>query len=188
MLTGLNSNTAQRLQLGAGIISKVKVETDSVLDDNWKKENVLTATNGGITVALVPEFYTPSIDGNFDNVKGTGKTLTRWTATLTTTAVEHEANMLKTALGVADITGNKITARHNIKDTDYQDLYVIAENSNGDLIQVTLKNTMNTSGLTLATANNGQGSIALTLSANYDVTQPNEIPFEIEILVPAIGE
>ena len=185
MLTGLNSSTAEKLQLGAGIISRAKVEANTIIDDDWKKANVLTATNGGITVALVPEFYTPAIDGNFDNVKGTGKTLTRWTATVTTTAVETEIAMLKTALGVVDVAGTKLTGRHNIKESDYQDLYVIAEKSNGELIQVTLKNSMNTSGLSLATANNGQGGISLTISANYDVKKPNEVPFEIDVLVPA---
>ena len=188
MLTGLNSSTAEKLQLGAGIISKAKIETGVVIDDDWKQANVLTATNGGITVSLVPEFYTPSIDGNFDNVKGTGKTLIRWTATVTTTAVETEIAMLKTALGVVDVAGTKLTARHTIKESDYQDLYVIAEKSNGELIQVTLKNSMNTSGLSLATANNGQGGISLTISANYDVKKPNEVPFEIETLVPVVGE
>ena len=187
MLTGLNSGTAINLQLGAGLITRTKYEAGTKIDDAWKKANVLTATNGGISVAIVPEFFTPSVDGNFDNVVGTGKTITRWTATATTTAVEAQVNMLKTALGVADVTGNTIKGRHTIKIEDYQDLFILAEKGDGSIVQITLKNAMNTSGLSLSTANNGNGGISLSLSANYDVADVNNPPFEIETIVP-VGE
>lgn len=185
MLTGINSNTGSNIQLGAGLISLTKITADTLINDEWKKANILTATNGGISVALVPEYFTPSIDGNFDNVMGTGKTITRWTATVTTTAVETEVKMLQTALGVSDLNGDTIKVRHTIKPTDYKDLYVVAERGDGALIQVTLKNAMNTTGMTLSTANNGNGGISLSLSANYDVTKQDELPFEIEVIVPA---
>lgn len=84
MLTGLNAKTAENIQLGAGAILKTKYIKGTTLSN----ENILSATNGGITLAIVPEYFTPTIDGNFDNVKGTGKTIIRYTATLSFTAVE----------------------------------------------------------------------------------------------------
>lgn len=180
MLTGLNSSTAQNIQLGAGAILKEKYVAGTKLT----ADNVLSATNGGITMAIVPEYFTPSIDGNFDNVMGTGKTVTRYTATLSFTAVEADAEVLAKALGCADITGNVITGRHTIKDTDYSDIYAIGEKGDGSIIQFTLKNAMNTNGLTLTTANNGNGGIAFSISANYSVDDLDNPPFEIETIVP----
>jgi hypothetical protein len=181
MLTGLNSGTAQNIQLGAGAILKTKYTAGTKLT----AENILSATNGGITIAIIPEYFTPSIDGNFDNVKGTGKTITRYTATLSFTAVEADAEVLAKALGCADVNGNVITGRHTIKDTDYADIYAIGEKGDGSIIQFTLKNAMNTSGLSLATANNSNGGISFTISANYDVNDLKTPPYEIETIVPA---
>lgn len=180
MLTGLNASTAQNIQLGAGAILKTKYVAGTTLS----ADNILSATNGGMTIAIVPEYFTPSIDGNFDNVMGTGKTVTRYTATLTFTAVEADAEVLAKALGCADVTGNVITGRHRIKDTDYADIYAIGEKGDGSIIQFTLKNAMNTSGLSLATANNGNGGISFSISANYDVNDLDNPPFEIETIVP----
>lgn len=180
MLTGLNSSTAQNLQLGAGAILKSKYTIGTTMS----AENVLSATNGGMTFTATPEFFTPSIDGSFDNVKGAGKTITRWVVTLSFTAVEADAEVLQKALGCCDIAGNVITGRHKINDSDYQDIYAIGEKADGSVIQITIKNAMNTSGLSLTTTNNGQGGIAFTISGNYDVSNMNVAPFEIEILVP----
>ena len=181
MLTGLNSGTAQNIQLGAGAILKQKYVAGTKLT----ADNVLSATNGGMTIAIVPEYFTPTIDGNFDNVKGTGKTITRWTVSLTFTAVEADAEVLAKALGCADINGNVITGRHTIKDTDYSDIYAIGEKGDGSIIQATIKNAMNTSGLSLATANNGNGGISFTITGHYDVNDLDTPPFEIETIVPA---
>ena len=179
MLTGLNANTATNLQLGAGAILKKKYTTGTTLSAT----NILTATNGGITFSAVPEFFTPTVDGMFDNIKGAGKAITRWTVTLTFTAVEADAEVLLKALGCADADNNGvITGRHTISANDYGDLYVIAEKGDETVIQITLKNAMNTNGLNLATANNGNGGISFTISANYDINDLETPPFEIETI------
>lgn len=182
MLTGLNANTAQHIQLGAGALLKQKYVKGTKLT----AEQILSATNGGITINLVPTFFTPTIDGNFENVKGTGKTVTNWAVTVTTTVVEASKDVVLTALGCADESEDGvITGRHTVKPSDYKDFYVIGERGDGAIIQVTIKNGMNTSGLSLATANNGNGGISLTITGNYDVNNLDEPPFEIEIIVPA---
>lgn len=181
MLTGLNAGTAQNIQLGAGAILKTKYTKGTTLS----ADNILSATNGGITVNIVPEYFTPAIDGNYDNIKGTGKTVARYTVTLAFTAVEADASVILKALGCADEASGVITGRHNIKASDYTDIYAIGEKGDGSIVQVTLKNAMNTNGFNLVTANNGNGGIAFNISANYDVNSLNTPPFEIETIVPA---
>lgn len=179
MLTGLNANTATNLQLGAGVILKSKYTTG----DTISASDILSATNGGITFSAVPEFFTPTVDGMFDNIKGAGKAITRWTVTLSFTAVETDAEVLLKALGCADADSNGvITGRHTISSSDYADLYVLAEKGDNTVIQITIKNAMNTSGLSLATANNGNGGISFTISGNYDISDLETPPFEIETI------
>lgn len=185
MLTGLNSGTAQKLQLGAGAVLKEKYEAG----DTLSAENVLSATNGGITFSAVPNFWTPSIDGAGEYVKGL-RMVGNWTVTLSFTAVEADASVLLKALGCADQDSDTgvITGRHTIKAEDYADLYVIGEKSNGDVIQITIKNALSTGGLSLTTANNGNGGIAFTINGHYDLDDLDTPPFEIETIASESDE
>lgn len=178
MITGLNTNTAQNLQLGAGAILKSKYVRGTTLS----AENILSATNGGLSFTAVPQWFTPSVDGIFSNVKGAGKRITNWVVTLSFTAVEADAEVIAKALGCADIDGNVITGRHTINAEDYSDIYAIGEKGDGSVIQITLKNALNTNGLSLQTTNNGNGGIAFTVEANYDIADLDTPPFEIETI------
>lgn len=183
MITGLNAGTAQNLQLGAGAILKSAYVGASSLSAS----NILSATNGGMTFSAVPTYFTPTVDGIFDNVKGAGRTITNWAVTLTFTAVEADAEVLLRALGCADQDGTTgvITGRHTIKATDYADLYAIAEKGDGSIIQITIKNALNTNGLSLQTVNNGNGGISFTISGNYDIAALDTPPFEIKTIASA---
>ena len=183
MITGLNSGTATNLQLGAGAILKSAYVSGTSLSAS----NILSATNGGMTFSAVPTFFTPTVDGIFDNVKGAGRTITNWAVTLSFTAVEADAEVLLKALGCADQDGTTgvITGRHTIKATDYADLYAIAEKGDGSIIQITIKNALNTNGLSLQTVNNGNGGISFTISGNYDISALDTPPFEIKTIASA---
>lgn len=180
MLTGLNSNTAQNLQLGAGAVLKTKYEAGTTLS----AENILSATNGGIHFTAVPQWFTPTVDGASDVVKGLKKP-THWVVNLSFTAVEADAEVIKTALGVATDTEGVITGKTTVTDADYKDFYVIGEKGDGSIIQITLKNGLNTNGLDIQTANNGNGGIAFNIMGHYDFNDLETPPFEIETIVPA---
>lgn len=178
MLTGLNSGTAQKIQLGAGAVLKEKYVKGTKLTP----DNVLSATNGGITFSAVPTFFTPTIDGAGANVKGL-KMITDWVVTLSFTAVEADASVIMKALGCADVSEDGvITGRHTLTAEDYGDLYVIGEKGNGDIVQITVKNALSTGGLNLTTANNGNGGIAFTINGHYDLEDLDVAPFEIETI------
>ena len=181
MITGLNSSTAQNLQLGAGAILKSRYVAGTQLT----AENILSATNGGITFTASPQWFVPSVDGMHNNIKGAGKRITHWICTLSFTAVEADAEVLAKALGCADINGQVITGRHIIENTDYSNIYAIGEKGDRSVIQITLKNAMNTSGLSLTTTNNGNGGISFTIEANYDINDLDTPPFEIETIAGA---
>lgn len=180
MLTGLNANTATNLQFGAGAILKSKYSTG----DTLTASNILSATNGGLTFSAVPEFYTPTVDGMFDNVMGGGRRIVRWVVTLSFTAVEADAEVIMRALGCAnqDGTTGVITGRHTISASDYANIYALGEKGDGSVIQMTVKNGLNTNGLSLVTANNGNGGIAFTIQGNYDINDLETPPFEIETI------
>lgn len=180
MLTGLNTNTAHNLQLGAGAVLKEKY----VVGTKLSADNVLSATNGGIHFTAVPQFFTPSVDGASDVVKGLKKP-THWVVNLSFTAVEADMEVIKTALGFTTEKDGAITGRTTITDADYKNFYVIGEKGDGSIIQITLKNGLNTNGLDIQTANNGNGGIAFNIMGHYDLTDLETPPFEIETIVPA---
>lgn len=184
MITGVNSNTAQNLQLGAGVVLKEKYVAGTDF-----KDYILSATNGGATFSAVQNYWTPSVDGISENTKGMRQG-GYWTVTLTFTAVEASADVLKKALGCVDVDSETgvITGRHTIKPEDYENFYFVAEKSNGDVIQITIKNALNTSGLNLTTANNGNGGIAFTITGHYDLDDLDTPPFEIETIASESDE
>ena len=185
MLTGLNSNTAVNLQLGAGAILKTKYTQGTPINDSWKTTNVLSATNGGITFSAVPNWYTPTVDGGSERVKQL-RYISDWTVTLTFTATEASTDVIKKALGCATTTsGGAITGKSKVESTDFADIYAIGEKGDGSIIQITVKNALSTGGLSLTTANNGNGGIAFTITGHYDISDLETPPFEIETIVPS---
>lgn len=185
MLTGLNSNTATNLQLGAGAVLKTKYTQGNQINDEWKKTNVLTATNGGITFNAVPNFFTPNVDGGSERIKEL-RYLVDWTVTATFTAVEVRDEVIKKSLGATTTTtGGAITGASKISPTDFADLYILAERGDGAIIQITMKNSLSTGGLSLTTANNGNGGIAVTITGHYSMSDLDTPPFEIETIVSA---
>lgn len=177
MITGLNQNTAEHIQLGAGAILKTKYTAGTTLS----KDNILTATNGGITFNAVPTWFTPSVDGADEDIADL-KHIVKWRVSLTFTAVETSTDVLLKALGVAELKENVIKGKTKITLEDFKDLYVIGEKGNGDVLQITIKNAMSVGGLNLSTANNGNGGITFTINGHYKLENLNEAPFDIETL------
>lgn len=175
MLTGLTSGTATNLQFGAGAVLKSKYTQGTTLSP----ANVLTATNGGITFSATPRFFTPTVDGAGENVKGM-RYITGWDVTLLFTAVETSLDVIKTALGCSVTGSGVVSGGSTIASTDYKDFYMIAERGDGSIVQITIKNGLNTNGLSLQTANNGNGGISFTIVGHYDPSSVNSAPFEIE--------
>lgn len=175
MIRGVTAGTFEHLQLGEGAFLKTKY-AGSLNDDM-----ILSATRGGATLNIVPVYRTRNIDGVPANTKE-AKAVDSINVNASFVALEITPELLKKALGSADLSGNKLTLRHKVETTDFEDLYWIGEVSDGRKVQITFRNAFNENGLSLKTAQNNEGELSMNFSGNYSVADLDTPPVEIEFL------
>jgi hypothetical protein len=177
MIRGVTEKTFENLQLGEGAFLKAK------FTGTLSADNILSATRGGGTLNITPAYRTRSIDGIPANTKE-AKAVDSIGVTASFVALEITPELVRRACGVADLdTANKIiTLRHEVKTTDFEDLYWLGEVSDGRKVQITFKNAFNENGLSLRTQPNNEGELSLSFSGNYSVADLDTPPVEIEFI------
>lgn len=186
ILSAFTKNTAKNMQLDAGLL--VKGLTD-ILNFNGtiEDEKKLGATSGGASFSATPEMRNifEGIDGAKGNYKD-GNVIDNWEITLTATVKEMTAKNLQLAMATADIaTGNEkfdvLTPRMEVKSTDYIDniCWLGTMNGSSEPMIIELKNVLNTNGISFTAEDKGSGSVELELKAHFDLSKPNEVPFNI---------
>lgn len=174
--TVIPESTFDNLQLDAGILLKTFDPTQPAVVD----ANIICATTGGIQVSCVPTFsdFGEDVDNCPNNTKEL-KHLDSWECTISTTALAASPEMIKLALGAADIDGTtKIVPRHDLKQTDFADLWWVGDRADGGLVAVKILNALSTGGFVLQTTKNGKGTVSLTLTGHVSINAQSVVPME----------
>ena len=186
ILSAFTKNTAKNMQLDAGLL--VRGLTD-ILNFNGTiaDEKKLGATSGGASFSATPEMRNifEGIDGAKGNYKD-GNVIDNWEITLTATVKEMTAKNLQLAMATADIKSDDdkfdvLTPRMEVKSTDYIDniCWLGTMNGSTEPMIIELKNVLNTNGISFTAEDKGSGSVELELKAHFDLSKPNEVPFNI---------
>lgn len=191
MVSGVSANTSKHLQLDAGAFLK----NYDVATDTWataKATKLIGATAGGGSFSAVPTIRKVEVDGIKGATKGF-EALDEWVVTMTANVKEITADVLQMALATGSTTAtkspssadannyNKIVAANYISDSNYIDNITWVGTLSGSQLPViiVLKNALCTNGLTLTTADKSEGVVALTLTAHYDPSDLDTVPFDI---------
>lgn len=153
---------------------------------NFKVEDIVTATTGGVTVNIKPTYSDrfSDVDNAPENTKQ-GKHLDSYEVTLATTVLSFNKNNIKELIGAAEVTGNKIAPKADLSLDDFSDeLWWVCDKANGGFVACCLKNTLSTDGLSLATSKNGKGQSSATFMAHYDAENVDEVPVEFYVVEP----
>lgn len=186
ILSAFTKDTAKNMQLDAGLL--VRGLTD-ILNFNGTiaDEKKLGATTGGASFSATPEMRNifEGIDGAKGNYKD-GNVIDNWEITLTATVKEMTAKNLQLAMATADIKSDDVkfdvlTPRMEVKSTDYIDniCWLGTMNGSSEPMIIELKNVLNTNGISFTAEDKGSGSVELELKAHFDLSKPNEVPFNI---------
>ena len=125
--TKVPETTFENLQINAGIIlSAFDPESPPTAEDMLA--NILCATTGGNTFNATPTFadYGEDIDNMPKNMKEL-KRLQSWEIKLSGTALTVDAASAKRMIGAADVDGIKITPRADLLETDFSDIWLVAD-------------------------------------------------------------
>lgn len=182
--TKIPETTFKNLQLNAGVLlSDFNPSTATVAN-----EAIIGATTGGVNFTATPTF---SDDGeDIDNCPKNMKELKKldtWEISMSGTYVTVDANAVKALVGAADVSGNKITPRNDLKLTDFTDVWWVGDYSdqngetNGGFVAIHMMNTLSTGGFAIKSSDNGKGNFAFTYTAHYSMDAQDTVPFEVYV-------
>ncbi len=176
--TVIPADTFKDLQMDAGILLKT---FDPAHPAAPADADIITATTGGINPTCVPTFSDmgEDVDNCPVNMKEL-KHLDSWECTISTTALGTSAELIRLALGAADITAStgKIVPRKDLEQTDFSDIWWVGDKAGGGFVALRLINALSTGGFSLQTTKNGKGQIALTLTGHVSINAQSTMPME----------
>ena len=182
--TKIPETTFQNLQLNAGVLlSTFNPESATVAN-----ESIIGATTGGVNFTATPTFsdYGEDIDNCPKNMMELKK-LDSWEISMSGTYVTVDANAVKSLVGAADASGNKITPRNDVLLSDFTDIWWVGDYSdkngetNGGFVAIHMMNTLSTGGFAIQSSDNGKGNFAFTYTAHYSMDAQDTVPFEVYV-------
>lgn len=182
--TKIPENTFQTLQLNAGVLLKDFDPQSAEVN----RADIIGATTGGVSFTATPSYT--DFGEDIDNVPNNMKELKRldsWEITMGGTFVTIDTEGAKSLIGSADVIGNKITPRNDLKDEDFKDLWWVGDYSNengeenGGFVAIHMMNALSTSGFSVRSTDNGKGNFDFTYTAHYSMDDPDAVPFEVYV-------
>ena len=182
--TKIPETAFQNIQLNAGVLLSAFTPETAVVAN----ESIIGATTGGVNFTATPTFsdYGEDIDNCPKNMKELKK-LGAWEISMSGTYVTVDANAVKSLVGAADVSGNKITPRNDVLLTDFTDIWWVGDYSdkngetNGGFVAIHMMNALSTGGFAIKSTDNGKGTFAFTYTAHYSMNAQETVPFEIYV-------
>ena len=182
--TKIPETTFQNIQLNAGVLlSAFNPESATVAN-----ESIIGATTGGVNFTATPTFsdYGEDIDNCPKNMMELKK-LDSWEISMSGTYVTVDANAVKSLVGAADVSGNKITPRNDVLLSDFTDVWWVGDYSdkngetNGGFVAIHMMNTLSTGGFAIQSKDNGKSGFPFTYTAHYSMDAQDTVPFEVYV-------
>ena len=153
--TVIPENAFNALQLDAGVLLKrFNPENPTIAD-----ADIICATTGGINPVCKPTYsdFAEDVDNAPNNVKEF-KHLDGWECSIATTSLGTSAELIKLALGCADIDAehSKIVPRRDLSQSDFSDIWWVGDRADGGFVAIQLLNALSTEGFSLQTTKNGK--------------------------------
>lgn len=180
--TKVSQTVFDEIQVEAGILLK---SFNPASPEEVTDKDIICATTGGIQITCKPTYTDYGED--IDNVPANTKELLRldsWETTIGFTAVNTTAEVIRLALGAADVgaSDGKITPRMELKDTDFADIWWVGDRSDGGLVACCLKNALSTEGLSLKTTKKGKGNTSCTLKGFSSIENQTAVPMDFYVM------
>ncbi len=173
--TKIPQSTFDELQMDAGVL----LSSFDPANPSAPDAAIITATTGGITVSAKPTYSDMGADvDNCPNNTKELKHLDGWEVSMGFTALGTSVDKIKLFLGSAEVSGNKITPRRNLLQTDFKDLWWVGDRTDGGLVAVKILNALSTDGFSIKTSKNGKGNISVTITGHVSINAQDVVPIE----------
>jgi hypothetical protein len=170
------TDTFRKLQMNAGIVcSSFDPSTGTI-------GSIIGATSGGLQILATPQFLDMA-DGVDNCPKNTmeGKVIDYWDCKITGAFLTTSAADMKSLLGAATVVSNKVTLKSKLETTDFQTLWFVGDYGDAGYLAVKLANAINTTGLSLQTADKDKGQLSFEYQGHYSMEDQDTAPLEAYI-------
>ena len=182
--TKIPETTFKNLQLNAGVLLRAFNPATAEVAN----ESIIGATTGGVNFTATPTFsdYGEDIDNCPKNMMELKK-LDSWEISMSGNYVTVDVNAVKSLVGAADVSANKVTPRNDVKLSDFTDVWWVGDYSdqngetNGGYVAIHMMNTLSTGGFAIQSSDNGKGNFAFTYTAHYSMAAQDTVPFEVYV-------
>ena len=189
--TKIPQNAFDALQLDAGVLLKnfdIAAASASTGDAGFTDADLICATTGGVKPSCVPNFsdFAEDVDNAPNNLKEF-KHLDSWDCKLETTSLGTSPELIKLALGVADIDGtntSKIVPRRDLSQNDFTDLWWVGDKANGGFVAIKILNALSTGGFQLQTNKNAKGQTSIEITGHVSIDAQDVVPMEFYSIDP----
>ena len=162
----ISQKAFESMQINAGVVlNKFDPSGTTEIQD----ADIICATSGGITATCKPNFT--DLGADVDNAQKNTAELMQiedYDCTLAFTALNVTTDVIKLALGAADVSDKKVTPRMTLNPIastgDFKDIWLVGDTIDDGFVAVRLMNALSTGGLTLKTTDKGKGNISVTLT------------------------
>lgn len=180
-------------QVRATAFEEIQMNAGIVLDDfnpaTGVKGNIIGVTSGGLSFNSNPEYE--DFGEDMDNVPANTWQLKRvrsYDPALSGNWVTITAAEAKRMNGAGTLSGNKITPSHELKESDFDDIWVVGDYSDKNsgaatagFVAIHIMNALNTGGMQWQTTKDGKGQFAFDYHGHYDLTDIDTVPYEIYV-------
>ena len=185
--TQIPTDTFKKLQLNAGVLTtQFEPSTGTITP-----ANIFGATTGGVSFEATPEYtdFGEDIDNCPKNTKELKKT-DSWEVVMSGTYVTMDTAIAKSMIGTADVSGEKVTPRNEVKQEDFQDIWWVGDYSDVNVdgstgkagfIAIKLINALSTGGFKIQTADKEKGQFEFEYTGHYSMDNIDLVPFEVYI-------
>ena len=182
--TQIPQDTFKELVMNAGILlSSFDPSTAEVAVNS-----IIGATSGDVTFVATPTFMDLGEDINNcpKNMKEL-KRLESWETKVSGTFVSVNVANAKAMTAAADEVSGKITPRNDIAESDFRDIWLVADYSdkngkkNGGYLAIHMLNSLSTGGFQLKTGDQSKGQFSFEFTGHYSINAQDTPPFEIYI-------
>lgn len=164
--TKISAEAFKSMQINAGVVlNKFDPSGTTEIQD----ADIICATSGGVTAECKPNIT--DLGDDVDNCQKNTAELMQiedYDCTLAFTALNVTTDVIKLALGAADVSDKKVTPRMTLDPTastgDFKDIWWVGDTIDGGFVAVKLMNALSTGGLSLKTTDKGKGNISVTLT------------------------
>ena len=140
-------------------------------------DNVLHSVLG-VYMILDKGDFGEDVDNVPNNMKEF-KHLDGWECKISTTGLGTSPELIKLALGAADIDGTNtsmIVPRRDLAQTDFSDIWWVGDRADGGCVAIQLKNALSTGGFSLQTTKNGKGQVSIELTGHVSIAAQSVVP------------